>query len=164
MLVIRLSRKGRRNRPIYRIVVAEHSRPTDGKFVEVVGTYNSIAADKPLSVKKDRVEYWMSQGAKPSNTVAKLLNKVGFNLEVIKKNKPSKQKTKEEDKKVTEKDTPKEEKKEEVQTEVADQVPAEEAKTEEAPKEEKKKEGDTKEEPKKEEVTEVAPETEENKE
>ena len=85
MLVIRLSRKGRRNRPIYRIVVAEHSRPTDGKFVEVVGTYNSIAPDKPLSVKKDRVEYWMSKGAKPSNTVAKLLNKVGFSLEVIKK-------------------------------------------------------------------------------
>lgn len=154
MLVIRLSRKGRRNRPIYRIVVAEHSRPTDGKFVEVVGTYNSIAADKPLSVKKDRVEYWMSQGAKPSNTVAKLLNKVGFNLEVIKKNKPSKQKTKEEDKKTEVKDVSNEEKtpienKEEAKSEKVEPIETvsekekedvKEESTPEKPKEEDKKE------------------------
>ena len=149
MLVIRLSRKGRRNRPIYRIVVAEHSRPTDGKFVEVVGTYNSIAADKPLSVKKDRVEYWMSKGAKPSNTVAKLLNKVGFNLEVIKKDKPSKQKGKEADKKTevadVSKEEVKEETKEEVPTEVKEEVKAEEKPTEEAVVETVKE--DTKEEP-----------------
>lgn len=140
MLVIRLSRKGRRNRPIYRIVVAEHSRPTDGKFVEVVGTYNSIAADKPLSVKKDRVEYWMSKGAKPSNTVAKLLNKVGFDLKIIKKNKPSKQKTKEGDKQAEIPSASKEE----IQTETPNQDKVEEVKTENAvteePKEEIKKE------------------------
>lgn len=96
MLVIRLSRKGRRNRPMYRIVVAEHSKPTDGKFVEVVGTYNSIAQDQPLLVNKERVEYWMSQGAKPSNTVAKLLNKVGFDLPIIQKQKPPKKSKKDE--------------------------------------------------------------------
>ncbi len=147
MLVIRLSRKGRRNRPIYRIVVAEHSRPTDGKFVEVVGSYNSIATDKPLSVEKDRVEYWMSKGAKPSNTVAKLLNKVGFNLEVIKKDKPSKQKSKDSDKKVKVKaeetkteevptEEVKEEVKEELKLEAKEEVVAEEVKEE--PKEEPK--------------------------
>jgi len=87
LLVIRLSRKGRRNRPMYRIVVAEHSKPTDGKFVEIVGTYNSIAQNQSLSVNKERVKYWMSQGAQPSNTVAKLLNKVGFDLPVIQKQK-----------------------------------------------------------------------------
>jgi len=138
LLVIRLSRKGRRNRPIYRIVVAEHSRPTDGKFVEVIGAYNSIAADKPLSVKKDRVEYWMSKGAKPSNTVAKLLNKVGFDLKIVKKNKPSKQKTKEGDKQAKIPSVSKEE----IQTEIPNQAKAEEVKTEdvvtEKPKEESK--------------------------
>ncbi len=97
MLVIRLSRKGRRNHPMYRIVVAEHSKPTDGKFVEAVGTYNSIAQDQPLLVNKERVEYWMSQGAKPSNTVAKLLNKVGFDLPIIQKQKPPKKSKKDED-------------------------------------------------------------------
>ena len=137
MLVIRLSRKGRRNRPIYRIVVAEHSRPTDGKFVEVVGTYNSIASDKPLSVKKDRVEYWVSKGAKPSNTVAKLLNKVGFNLEVIKKSKPSKQKVKGDDKKTKTADVSKEDKSTE---EKPVEMPVEEVKTEDTKLEEPKEE------------------------
>lgn len=96
MLVIRLSRKGRRNHPMYRITVAENSKPTGGKFVEVVGHYNPIAADQPLSVNKERVEYWLSQGVKPSNTVARLLNRVGFNLPVIQKQKPAKKRDKKE--------------------------------------------------------------------
>lgn len=92
MLVIRLSRKGRRNFPMYRLQVAENSMPTDGKFVEIVGSYNPTATDQPLEVKKDRVEYWISKGAQPSNTVAKLLNKVGFNLPVEQGNKAPKKK------------------------------------------------------------------------
>ena len=92
MLVIRLSRKGRRNHPMYRIQVAENSMPTDGKFVEIVGSYNPTATDQPLEVKKERVEHWIKQGAQPSNTVARLLNKVGFNLPVDQKNKAPKKK------------------------------------------------------------------------
>ncbi|MFH1088528.1 MAG: 30S ribosomal protein S16 [Patescibacteria group bacterium] len=94
LLVIRLSRKGRRNFPMYRLQVAENSMPTDGKFVEIVGNYNPTAADQPFEVKKDRVEYWISKGAQPSNTVAKLLNKVGFNLPVEQGNKAPKKKAK----------------------------------------------------------------------
>ena len=75
---------------MYRITVAENSKPTGGKFVEVVGHYNPIAADQPLSVNKERVEYWLSQGVKPSNTVARLLNRVGFSLPVIQKQKSAK--------------------------------------------------------------------------
>ena len=82
MLVIRLSRKGRRNLPMYRITVAENSMPTDGKFVEIVGNYNPTDLNQPLVIQKDRVEYWISKGAKPTNTVAKLLNKQGFSLPV----------------------------------------------------------------------------------
>ncbi|MFH0912361.1 MAG: 30S ribosomal protein S16 [Patescibacteria group bacterium] len=90
MLVIRLSRKGRRNFPMYRITVAENSMPTDGKFVEVVGSYSPTAADQPLVVQKDRVEYWISKGAKPTNTVSKLLNKQGFTLPVLEHHKAPK--------------------------------------------------------------------------
>ncbi|MBU1082930.1 30S ribosomal protein S16 [Patescibacteria group bacterium] len=95
MLVIRLSRQGRRNSPTYRLVVAENSKATDGSFVEIVGNYNSIAKDQPLVVEKERIEYWISQGAKPSNTVAKLLNRVGFDLSVEKKSKAPKKKAEE---------------------------------------------------------------------
>jgi len=79
---------------MYRIQVAENSMPTDGKFVEIVGSYNPTAADQPLEVKKDRVEYWISKGAKPTNTVARLLNKVGFDLPVEQGNKAPKKKAK----------------------------------------------------------------------
>ena len=94
MLVIRLSRKGRSNHPMYRITVAENSKPTDGKFVEIVGNYNPTALDQPLVIQKDRVEYWISKGAQPTNTVAKLLNKQGFSLSVTEYNKAPKKKAK----------------------------------------------------------------------
>lgn len=97
MLVIRLARKGRRNRPTYRITVAEHSRSTNGKFVEVVGHYDPVANDQPLKVDKERVDYWISQGAQVSNTVAKLLNRTGYKLEVVEKNKAPKKEVKKEE-------------------------------------------------------------------
>lgn len=168
MLVIRLSRKGRRNHPMYRIVVAEHTNPTDGKFVEVVGAYNPVAADQPLSVEKDRVEHWMSQGAKPSNTVARLLNKVGFDLPVIQKSKSPKKEAKKEEPAKAAGET----KLEEVQAEESkeepksEETPVEEVKAEETteePKEEATEEPKKKDEP----ASEAAPEEEkpeENKE
>lgn len=77
MLVIRLARKGRSKQAAYRMVVAEKSNPVKGRFVEVVGFYNP-SENKRLEVDEDRVKYWISQGAKPSDTVASLLKHKGM--------------------------------------------------------------------------------------
>lgn len=71
MLRIRLRRTGRRNRPTYRIVVAEHSAPLSGKVVEQLGHYDPRT--KVIGLTPDRVMHWLSVGARPSNRVAKLL-------------------------------------------------------------------------------------------
>ena len=68
--VIRLRRIGRKNRPTYRIVVAEESCPRDGRFIETIGHYNPIAAGKgDIEINKDRAEYWIQQGVRISDTV-----------------------------------------------------------------------------------------------
>ena len=83
LLVVRLARTGRRNQPKFRVVVAEHSKPIDGKVVEIVGHFDPAAPDKPFVVNKEAISKWIGQGAKPSNTVARLLNKYeGFSLPV----------------------------------------------------------------------------------
>lgn len=72
MLKIRMQRTGRINSPSYRIVVLEHtSSPKAGKFVEKVGTYNPKTKERTLNA--DRVKYWISVGAKPSDTVHNML-------------------------------------------------------------------------------------------
>jgi small subunit ribosomal protein S16 len=76
MLKIRMQRTGRINSPSYRIVVVEHtSSPTAGKFVEKVGTYNPKSKERNLNI--ERVKYWMSVGAKPSDTVHNMLVSLG---------------------------------------------------------------------------------------
>lgn len=75
MLRIRLSRAGKKNMPVYRVVVAEHSAPIKGKFVEQVGTYEPRR--KEITFKADRINYWISVGAQPSVTVHNLLVKEG---------------------------------------------------------------------------------------
>lgn len=80
-LAIRLSRGGRRNRPFYRIVVADKRMPRDGRYIEKLGTYNPLLNDQDenrVKLVKDRVEYWLSQGAKPSERVAIFLGKAGI--------------------------------------------------------------------------------------
>lgn len=76
MLRIRLTRVGKRNNAHYRVVVAEHSRPVKGKFLELLGTYNPMK--KEVALKEERIKYWISQGAGPSQTVARLLRKNGY--------------------------------------------------------------------------------------
>ena len=78
MLKIRLTRRGKKKQPIYRIVVAEHTMPIKGKFIEILGFYNPRT--KELVIKKEKIENWISNGAKPSDTVAALLRKEGFKL------------------------------------------------------------------------------------
>ena len=75
MVTIRLSRGGAKKRPFYSIVVADSRKARDGRFIERVGFYNPVANEKEeaLRLEKDRIEYWLSQGAKPSERVASLL-------------------------------------------------------------------------------------------
>ena len=69
MLAIRLTRKGKKKKPFYRIVVTEKTRPRDGRFVEIVGTYDPLVSPADVRLKEDRVKYWLSVGAQPSETV-----------------------------------------------------------------------------------------------
>jgi small subunit ribosomal protein S16 len=75
---IRLARHGAKKRPFYRIVVADSEAPRDGKFIERVGTYNPLLDPAEVSFKKERIKYWMDQGAIPTDTVKSLLKKEGF--------------------------------------------------------------------------------------
>jgi len=74
---IRLARYGAKKKPFYRIVVADNEAPRDGKFLEIVGTYNPLQDPADVSVKQDRVKYWLGEGAIPSDTVRSLLTKQG---------------------------------------------------------------------------------------
>lgn len=75
MLMIRLSRRGARKQPYYRIVVIEKDRARDGRSVEVVGTYNPRTNPASIELKRDRVDYWTSKGAQLSDRVRKLVDK-----------------------------------------------------------------------------------------
>lgn len=78
---IRLKRFGTKRRPFYRIVVTDSRSPRDGKTLEEVGFYHPIdIAEKQVSVKEDRVREWLSKGARPSDTVRKLLNNINFRI------------------------------------------------------------------------------------
>ena len=75
---IRLARHGAKKRPFYRIVVADNESPRDGKFLEVVGTYNPLMDPAEVNLKDERVKYWMGQGAIPTGTVKNLFKKQGI--------------------------------------------------------------------------------------
>jgi small subunit ribosomal protein S16 len=80
-VVLRMSRGGRKNLPFYRIVAADSRAPRDGKYIERVGTYNPLLSqDDPnrVTLVKDRIEYWLKQGAQPSERVALFLGKAGM--------------------------------------------------------------------------------------
>ena len=74
---IRLSRRGRHKLPFYRIVVADERFPRDGRFLEVVGTYDPLHGSGTASVKADRVRLWLGRGAQATPTVKRLLLKAG---------------------------------------------------------------------------------------
>lgn len=75
MVRIRLRREGSLNHPYYRIVVADGRSPRDGKFIEQVGVYDPKKPGDNSGVDLDRVDYWLSQGAQPSDTVRSLIKK-----------------------------------------------------------------------------------------
>jgi len=73
--MIRLTRTGARKQPHYRVVVIEKARARNGRPVEVVGTYNPRTNPASIELKRDRIEYWISKGAKLSDRVSKLTAK-----------------------------------------------------------------------------------------
>jgi small subunit ribosomal protein S16 len=73
VLVIRLTRIGARKKPRYRVVVMEKERARDGRPVETVGYYNPMTKPSTIELKRERVDYWVSKGAQPSDTVRGLL-------------------------------------------------------------------------------------------
>jgi len=74
---IRLRRTGRKKQPTYRIVIADSRSPRDGKFIEVIGQYAPRQGEQALNLKNDRVNYWLDNGAQPTDTVRSLLRKAG---------------------------------------------------------------------------------------
>lgn len=78
-LKIRLTRKGTNKVPLYRVVVQESRTPRDGKFVEIIGTYNPKKADDKakLTLKKERYNYWYEKGARPTKTLSEMIKRQG---------------------------------------------------------------------------------------
>ena len=74
-LKIRLSRVGTKNEPHYRVVVAEERSRRDGAAVEQIGSYNPRAKGNTLTIKLDRVDYWVSKGAKPTSTMHAMIKR-----------------------------------------------------------------------------------------
>jgi small subunit ribosomal protein S16 len=70
---IRLRREGTKNSPYYKVVVADKRSPRDGKFIEIIGAYDPKKPGHNSTLKIDRVEYWISKGAQPSDTVRSLI-------------------------------------------------------------------------------------------
>ena len=78
---IRLTRKGRRKKPFYRIVVADSHAPRDGKFLDIIGTYDPMQDPAVIKIDSDKLDHWMGQGAQPSTTVRSLVRKAQASAE-----------------------------------------------------------------------------------
>src|SRR5438045_9434102 len=72
---IRLRREGAKNHPYYKVVVADSRSPRDGKFIEIIGTYDPKKPGHNSTIHLDRAEYWISKGAQPSDTVRSLIKR-----------------------------------------------------------------------------------------
>ncbi|MBN2096721.1 30S ribosomal protein S16 [Candidatus Peregrinibacteria bacterium] len=164
MLTIRLQRTGRKKQPFFNIVVAEHSVSAKGKFIEKLGFYNPITKPWTFEIDANKAVEWVKKGARPSNTVARLLKSQGvkdMDKFIIEMTDRKKKKEEEEVKEVPKAEKPadtaevsgdavetaqepsQEEKPEEVKEEVKEEVPAEEKpEEEESPADEEKKEED----------------------
>lgn len=77
MVKIRLHRVGAKKNPNYRIIVADSSSPRDGKFIEEIGFYNPLTEPVVLTVNAERAQYWVKNGAQPTETAKALLKKAG---------------------------------------------------------------------------------------
>ncbi len=78
MVKIRLQRFGSKKRPFYRIVAAHVSAPRDGKFLEIIGTYDPLTEPATVKIDKEKALKWLNNGAKPTDTVKSLFKKQGI--------------------------------------------------------------------------------------
>ncbi len=74
MLAIRLARMGKTKKPFYRVVVIDKRRPRNGRFVEIVGTYDPLKNPAEVKLNAERIKYWLGCGAQPSDTVRSFLH------------------------------------------------------------------------------------------
>ena len=74
-VVLRMTRRGAKKKPFYRIVAADSRSPRDGKFLEMLGTYDPLKSENNLKIDTEKATSWIKKGAKPSKTVAPLLKK-----------------------------------------------------------------------------------------
>ena len=81
MVKIRLARGGRKKRPFYRVVAADSRMARDGRFLEVLGTYNPLSNPKEIKFNNERVEAWLEEGAQMSDTVKNLYKKANKAVE-----------------------------------------------------------------------------------
>jgi small subunit ribosomal protein S16 len=88
MLKIRLRRVGAKKKPSYRLVVADIRAPRDGAFIDILGHYDPMTDPETIFVQEEKALHWLKQGAKPTDTTARLLKKTG----VLEKLKPAKEK------------------------------------------------------------------------
>ena len=79
---IRLARHGAKKKPFYRIVVADSESPRDGKYLENVGTYNPLKDPVEVTLKPERIKYWIDEGAVPTDTVKSLLKRENVFAEI----------------------------------------------------------------------------------
>ena len=77
MVRIRIRRMGRKKAPHYRIVVADSQSPRDGRFIEIIGQYMPRQGNNAVNLEVDRANYWLDNGAQPSDTVRSLLRRAG---------------------------------------------------------------------------------------
>ena len=75
---LRLKRGGSKQRPFYRIVASDSRSPRDGKFIEIIGTYNPIPAEYEVKIDEEKAMYWLNNGAIPTDTVRSILSKQGI--------------------------------------------------------------------------------------
>ena len=81
MVKIRMTRLGDKKSPFYRVVVADQRRARDGKFIEQIGTYNPLTTPEEIKIDVERANYWIKNGAQPSDTVKVLLKKAAAKAE-----------------------------------------------------------------------------------
>ena len=77
MVKIRLRRMGAKKAPFYRVVVADSRSPRDGRFIEEIGTFDPLTDPATINVDVERAQYWVKNGAQPTDTVRELLKKAG---------------------------------------------------------------------------------------
>lgn len=77
---MRLARRGAKKKPFYRVVVADSRYPRDGRFLEIVGTYNPLLEEESFQIDKEKAIAWLKKGIRPSTTVKNLLKKKGIEV------------------------------------------------------------------------------------